>query len=291
MENRINIYVIIVTYNGMKWIEQCLDSLRKSTYPITPIVIDNLSTDGSREYIHTHFPEVIWLPQEKNLGFGQGNNVGMRYALDNNADYVLLLNQDAYLQPTAIEEMLRVSDGINLVSPVHLCGDGSRIDTMFRESIKRANIQIFDDLLLNKKCKDQYDIGEVCAACWFIPISILKEVGGFNPLFHQYGEDNNYYTRLIYHGRKIILSTKSFMWHDRKLHGNVNLHNKKNAYLRTLVIACDPNLNFLRRIRKWIGVWIEYPLKLPLEMIKLVPQMPLIIKYKCQEKKNQPCWL
>ncbi len=81
------------------------------------------------------------------------------------------------------------------------------------------------------------------------------------------------------------------MWHDRKLHGNVNLHDKKNAYLRILVITCDPNLSFLKRIKKWIGVWIEYPLKFPLEMIKLVPKIPLIIKSKCKEKKKQSSWL
>ena len=104
MEKGLNIYAVIVTYNGMKWVERCLDSLRQSTYPITPIVIDNLSTDGSKEYIPSHFPEVIWLPQEKNLGFGQGNNVGMRYALEHDADYVLLLNQDAYLHKDSIKK-------------------------------------------------------------------------------------------------------------------------------------------------------------------------------------------
>lgn len=285
------IFVIIVTYNGMKWIEKSLSCLRVLTYPVTTVVIDNGSTDGTREFISSRFPEVVWLPQKKNIGFGQGNNVGMRYALEHHADYVLLLNQDAYLQPTAIEEMLRVADGVNMITPVHLCGDGSRIDTMFRESLKRSDNQLFDDFFLCDECKQKYDIGEVCAACWFIPVSVLQVVGGFNPLFFQYGEDNNYYSRLIYHGRNIILSTKSFVWHDRKIHGNEKLWHQKFIHLRTLLIACDPNLNVIRRIKKWIAVWAEAPLKFPLELMMLIPKVPKIIKFNREEKIKKACWL
>lgn len=276
----------------MKWLEKTLSCLRALTYPATTLVIDNGSTDGTRQFVPSHFPEILWMPQEKNLGFGQGNNIGMRYALEHNADFVLLLNQDAYLQPTSIEEMLKVSDGYNLVSPIHLSGDGSRIDFMFRESIKRADIQIIDDLILKNSCNAKYnDIGEVCAACWFMPISILKEVGGFNPLFFQYGEDNNYYTRLEYHGRKTILSTRAFVWHDRKIHGNMQIFNKKYIHLRTLVTACDINLNLFKRIKRWIGIWVESPIKFPLEFISLIPKMPTIMKSKREESKEQPSWL
>ena len=72
------IYAIIVTYNAMRrsWIERCLDSLRGSSVPVTPIVIDNGSTDETRTFVPQRYPEAVWLPQEKNLGFGQANNIG-----------------------------------------------------------------------------------------------------------------------------------------------------------------------------------------------------------------------
>ena len=170
MEKRLNIYIIIVTYNGMKWIEKCLASLLHSTYPIKVIVVDNDSTDGTGELILSSFPEVIWLPQKKNLGFGQGNNAGIRYALAHQADYVLLLNQDAYLQPTAVEEMLKVADGENIITPIHLNGDGSRLDSNFRWTLQNTGNQLLDDLLLCEEPHAAYDVGEVCAACWLIPI-------------------------------------------------------------------------------------------------------------------------
>ena len=102
------IYTIIVTYNAMQrnWITRSIDSLSKSTIETTPVIIDNGSTDGTRNYVPEHYPNAVWMPQDKNLGFGQANNLGMKYALEHQADYILLLNQDATLAPDAIEKML-----------------------------------------------------------------------------------------------------------------------------------------------------------------------------------------
>ena len=185
MEQKEIVYTVIVTYNGMKWINKCLSTLRLSTVSTTIGVVDNGSNDGTCDFILTNFPEVVLMPQNKNLGFGQANNKGMLYAMEQGANHVLLLNQDAYLQPEAIEMMLKVADGKNIVTPVHLCGDGSRIDSMFRLSLRRADNELFDDLLIKGQPEPSYSIGEVCAACWFMPSSLIKEVGGFNPLFFQ----------------------------------------------------------------------------------------------------------
>jgi hypothetical protein len=73
---------IIVTYNGMHWIDRCLGSVRGSALPVRAIVVDNGSSDGTAEHIARHFPEVEFIRAERNLGFGQANNRGMRIALD-----------------------------------------------------------------------------------------------------------------------------------------------------------------------------------------------------------------
>ena len=101
----IRIFTVIVTYNAMQsnWIDKCLRSLQNSTIASTAIVVDNGSTDGTCEYVPNTFPDAVWLPQNKNLGFGQANNIGIRYALKNNADYILLLNQDATISLTVME--------------------------------------------------------------------------------------------------------------------------------------------------------------------------------------------
>lgn len=285
------IFTIIVTYNAMRWIEHCLQCLKKSTVSVIPIVVDNGSVDGTQDYVPTHFPEAVWMPQKENLGFGQGNNLGMRYALEHEADYVLLLNQDAYLQATAIEEMLKIADGRNLVSPLHLNGDGSKLDFMFKASLRRAENSLLDDLLLRQSVESVYVVGEVCAACWFMPVNMLEEIGGFDPLFFQYGEDNNYYTRLVYHQRKVLVAPRARVFHDRGRHGNVQLYNKKEVHLQTLVCACNINLTFSQRCYKWAKIGVHAPMRFLIECIKLLPYFGRIANSRKMAKQKGACWL
>lgn len=254
-----NIYAIIVTYNALQrnWIEKCLQSLMESTVPVTPIVLDNLSTDGTRDYVPAHYANVVWLPQEKNLGFGQANNAGIRYALEHDADYVLLLNQDARIAPDGIEKMLAVSDGESLLSPLHLNGDGTRIDEMFRYSLKNSRNLMYDDLLIRHTLAPCYASGEICAACWLMPIALIKKIGGFNPMFYHYAEDNNYFHRMVYHGVKVILVPDTFMYHDRQVQGNIQVFNHKRLRRDLLLEACNINQGFFAFIMQWTKRLLE----------------------------------
>ncbi len=89
--------IVIVSYQGLRWIPRCLGSCRVHA-PGTPVyVVDNASSDGSADYVRAAFPEVRLLRQTSNLGFAAGNNVGLTAALQDHLDAVMLLNQDAEL--------------------------------------------------------------------------------------------------------------------------------------------------------------------------------------------------
>lgn len=286
------VLVIIVSYNGMKWIEKSLSSLRQSTHPLMTIVIDNNSTDGTPQFIAEHFPEVVLVRKERNLGFGQANNVGMRYALDYGFDYALLLNQDAYLQSDAVAELLKVADGSNLFSPLHLSGDGKRMDWFFKESLRGADNDLLDDLMINHAAASAYEVGEVCAACWFMPIDMLKTVGGFNPLFFHYGEDNNYYTRLQYHQRKTIVVPAAQVWHDRGKFGNETVYLQRKVKNRVYVVLCDPSLTTLRQFRKLVRVMIEDSFwHTIVETCRAICNYKKIAMSRKQEKQIGTSWL
>ena len=90
-----NIFVIIVTYKGMRWYDKCFSSLRESTLPVHTIVVDNTPGEEEANYIREHYPEIHLIKTEENLGFGKANNLGIRYALDHGCDYVFLLNQNS----------------------------------------------------------------------------------------------------------------------------------------------------------------------------------------------------
>jgi GT2 family glycosyltransferase len=84
--------VIIVNWNGRHWLEQCLPALAAQSFrDFEVIVVDNGSSDGSREWLAEHWPDVRLLPQAANTGFAAGNNAGIRMA---QGRYVVTLNND-----------------------------------------------------------------------------------------------------------------------------------------------------------------------------------------------------
>lgn len=279
------VYTIIVTYNGIKWVDFCLGSLRLSSINTTPIIIDNNSTDNTIQYIRSNYPEAIVFEQEQNLGFGQANNIGLRYALANNADYVLLLNQDAAIAPNMLELCLAQSDGQSLLSPIHMNGDGTRVDKSFRDSSLIKCSELINDTFAGT-IKSYYLCGEICAACWLLPISIIKKIGGFNPLFFHYSEDNNYYHRLTYHQVPIRLIPQARMFHDRGEYGNEITYNKQWLTGNLLLCATNINLTISQRFAKYLHIlWQCYRYKLPQHQYRIGTYLLYIVKIIAKNKQ------
>lgn len=213
------VFVIIVTYNGKQWYDNCLGSLRRSDVPLQIIVVDNASTDDTVSYIKEHFPEVYLIESKINLGFGQGNNKGMKYALDNGADYVFLLNQDAWIEPDTIGTLITVHKKqpvYGILSPMHLNADKTAIEKgliVYLSTTRHTPNELLSDMYLGFK-KGIYDTNYVNAAAWLLPRRTLDVVGGFDPLFFHYAEDDNYLARVLYHGFKVGIVPKVTICHD-----------------------------------------------------------------------------
>lgn len=219
MANIAKIFVIIVTYKGYQWYERCFTSLRQSDSPVQTVVIDNASNDGTVEYIRKHFPEIHLIESKDNLGFGRANNLGMRYSLDNGADYVFLLNQDAWIEPNTMGELVRIAEKYpeyGILSPVQVNKEKSKVlDGVidFLSYPTHTCYELFNDLLLGTK-KEVYSVREMNAAAWLLPRKTLEIVGGFDPIFLHYGEDWNYMSRVLYHNMKIGLLPDVLVVHD-----------------------------------------------------------------------------
>lgn len=215
----IKVFVIIVSYNGKYWYDRCFESLRHSTIPVSVVVVDNASSDDTIEFIKTNYPEIILIPSGKNLGFGQGNNKGIQYALEHGADYVFLLNQDAWVESDTIAELIEVHKmhtEYGLLSPMHLNAAKTALEHSFLIKLTGKEItdsKFYSDLYC-KKLDDVYDTKYVNAAAWLLPLETLDRVGGFDPIFFHYGEDDNYLSRVIYHQMKIGICPKLIISHD-----------------------------------------------------------------------------
>lgn len=212
------IFVVIVTYNGSTWIRLALDSLRASTAPCTALVVDNASGDDTVDIVRREYPEAVLLPQRENTGFGIGNNIGISHALRAEADFIFLLNQDAYVTPTALAQLagfLHAHPGYGLATPLHCSPD---LDTLDPQTQSRY-LQGYAPYYLSDAClgrvKPHYDIVGINAAAWMVRAGAFRSAGGFDPLFFMYGEDDDLITRMNALGQKFALLPESRIVHLR----------------------------------------------------------------------------
>jgi GT2 family glycosyltransferase len=214
-----HIVVVVVAYNGMAWADRCFGSLRASSHPVQVMVIDNGSTDGTPDHIRKVYPEVELFRSDTNLGFGQANNKGMRWALDNGADHVFLLNQDAWVLPDTIRKLVDAAGSqpaYGILSPLQMNGAGSALDNNFAHFISDDRCPGLLTDLSAASCGDRiYEARFVNAAAWLITRECLMTIGGFDPSFFHYTEDNNYVDRLHYHGLKLGVLPSAIIHHDR----------------------------------------------------------------------------
>lgn len=202
------VLVIIVTYNGMRWVERCFGSLPRSEMPVDAIVIDNGSTDGTPQWISEHYPDVKVIVNEKNTGFGAANNIGMRHALENGYDYVYLLNQDAWLLPDTIGKLVAVAQSApdyGILSPIQMNDGMEEMNGLFKNRVVPSRVVRREDL---------WEVPFVMAAHWLVSRRAMEEAGLFSPLFHVYGEDDNYCARILYHGMRIGVVPGAVAVHD-----------------------------------------------------------------------------
>lgn len=246
--DKLNVYCIVVTYNAMKWIDKCLLSLRQSSIKINPVVIDNCSKDETIDYIKANYPEAYLIINNENKGFGQANNQGIEYAYKSGATHFFLLNQDAWVNFDTIKILIEVQNKYNLTiaSPIHLNGKGNLLDRGYFYSTvsEERNVEFVSDLVL--KClKPYYSVSLINAAAWMLSRKTIEQIGGFDPIFFHYGEDNNYCQRIMFHHGKIAFVPGCYIYHDREIKGNLKVHKKYSTSSSLLTIYADINTGLL----------------------------------------------
>ncbi len=187
--------VIVVNWNGLRILDDCLASLERQTWPEREfILVDNGSTDGSSGRIRAwagKLPRAHALLLEENTGFCRANNLGFARA---RGEWIALLNNDAVAEPTWLEELVRAADaerGIGML--------GSKI--LFLEQpgvIDKAGHLIYWDGQNRGRGTMETDVGQydraeeilwpdACAALYHR--KIFEETGGFDESFFAFGDD------------------------------------------------------------------------------------------------------
>ena len=195
--------IIIITFNGDRWLPDVLDSIGSGS-DFDVWVRDNGSFDETVSILKKH-PAVTFFKQGENIGFGRANNEGIRFALEHDFDSVFLLNQDCRIQSSEFHKLriFGLGNKSNVSCPVQLNwnGVGANHNFQARYAPKWASRQ------------DAFDVDFVNAAAWFVPISLVRKVGGFNPVFFMYGEDRDWARRLDLIGGKFSVVPELFCYH------------------------------------------------------------------------------
>jgi GT2 family glycosyltransferase len=275
-----SLYVIIVTYNGAAWARRCLGSVYQSSIEATPIVVDNDSSDNTLDIIREEFPKCVIIETRQNLGFGKANNLGIRKALQEGAEYIYLLNQDAWVEPDAFEIMIQVQKLYpiyGILSPIQMTGDGTNYDSNFlNHSISEKCCPGCLTDIKSGCSKDVYESKAVIAAHWLVYAPYLRRVGLFSPAFPHYGEDSNLYQRFMYWGYKVGICPKAIAYHDRQDRITTPEQNLYRIYITFLTFVNNVLLNSnLRIFRAYCGfvrrtlIYSQCSLKRRLEFVWL----------------------
>ena len=181
-----SVYVLILNYNGRPHLGYCLPSVLATDYPETHVVlIDNGSTDDSVVFACRAYPQVEVIENGRNLGYAAGNNVGVHYALERGADYVVLLNNDMRVDPRWLAYAVAAAEA------------GPRIGFVGFDTIGEYHLNADPDLAQFKQRQAAWQRLEVTetehvAGCaLFVRAALFRDIGFFDEPFFAYGEEDD----------------------------------------------------------------------------------------------------
>lgn len=227
------------------------------------MIIDNSSTDKTVLKIKSDYKEVGLVELKEKIGFCKANHIGLRKALSIGADYVQLLNQDAWVIENTTSGILEVSKKYTeygILSPIHIANNGQSLDNNFTNYTNGYSCPgLLSDIILKEKIKDVYEINFMNASCWFITRKCLDIIGGSDPINLHYGEDDDYINRVNYHGLKTGICPKYFCVHER-------LQKSRNIF--TFEKYFGGQLFELKKLEKDYHSRVYFTLKLIMAIVK-----------------------
>ena len=212
--NQPSAYVIILNFNGSRWLAACLESLRATDYANFKILlVDNASTDDGVEIVRQNFSEIEIILNQTNLGFSEGNNVAIRAAIAAGADYVLLLNPDTKVTPQWLSELIAVGErerDIGILGAVQLAYDSEEFNSWtamalapFLAELKSAN------------AREWISVEWVEGACFAIKREVIEAVGLLDPIYFAFYEEIDFCRRAACGGYKTAVVSRSRIHHFR----------------------------------------------------------------------------
>lgn len=193
--------IVISNYNGWQDTLACLESLRAQTWQdFEVLLLDDASTDDSVQRLQSAaHGQVVFLPQKENRGFAAVNNLGMRRALADGADWVMLLNNDTVCAPDMLEKLMTQTPPEGVSCPKMLFMDppdeiwfaGGTLDRRTGKVVHLGGHAKDGPAYSEKK-----QVGFITFCCVLLPRSVIEKVGYLDEDLFMYCEDVDYCIRL-----------------------------------------------------------------------------------------------
>lgn len=215
------VYIIVLNWNGALDTLACIKSLLKLKYPYFEIiVVDNGSTDDSKILIKKNYPEVKLIETGENLGYALGNNVGIKYALNKFAEYILILNNDTLVDVNMLSNLMRAATQNKEYS---IFGPQIRLypkkDYLWyangRMFLPIASVKLFcrNRPLKCTKIKENIETDFVTGAAMLVRADTFKKIGGFDKKFFAYWEETDWEARGKRAGIKMMYVPEAVVYH------------------------------------------------------------------------------
>lgn len=210
------LWIVIVTYNSEPWIKQCLLSVYASVPNPNIVIVDNASTDHTREII-AKFADLEIMLNDCNLGFALAANQGTAYALKTGAEFIVHLNPDAVLGADTLSKLMAAAcryPEYGILVPMNLSDEGSRIDPLYLREMRRYLTRKAFKEISRAPMHEVYEVQRLPGALMFSRRGFLIEKGGYDPLFTRYGVEYDYCLRAVGSSWKVGLVPAATVRHS-----------------------------------------------------------------------------
>jgi len=222
MNRQPHVSVIILNWNGFEDTKECIQSLKSIDYENkSVIVVDNNSRDDDVERLRNEYKDnIVLIENSENLGFAEGNNVGIRYAVKHLCpEYIFLLNNDATLKKDSLTQLVTRAEehnGIAVFGPA-ITYDSDR-SVVWSAGLEYKNKirpfeQCYQDQPVSDLPDEPFETNKVIGAAFLIPIVPLLEVGLLAPDFFLYHEESEWCHRAKEKGFKCMVVPSARVYH------------------------------------------------------------------------------
>jgi len=253
------VFIVILNYNGRETLKKCLLSIFKNDYPNFEIVlVDNNSTDGSFEIAKTNFSKAHLIKNKENFGFAAGNNVGIRFALERMADFVLLLSNDAEAEKDFLSRLISAAEKNNkagIFSPLIFSMDSRQIQ-FSKGKISWFRTKAFREKKI--KTEDGWETDFATGSAMLIKKEVFKKAGLLDEDYFLFWADIDFSLRALRAGFENMVVASSWIYRQKKS----KISQESDVYWE----AISRRVFFKKNTRIFLAPWVK--IYLALEGIK-----------------------